>query len=1181
MREYKVLCKGTCPRSELDNFVCVAQYLLVGKNGKKFLLLKLSNDRDEAVTGVKLSIRQRNAAGEKLGSRIVEARVKNGKPHTRFVLTDRIPLDEECADCSVELISADFGAYAYSVRDGALVVSYRGRAEREKKSEEEYLRKTKGKKVSVRSRSVKISVLALAALASLLIAVGITFWNLQIFKENATGFRQAGIEYEFVDISKPKYGPIRVTGYKGNSKRVVIPREIEGYTVVEIAPNAFQHNRGLEEISFLFAGEVQSGAFLGCMNLTKVFFGDVYGIGSAAFANCSRLTEVTARNLEYIGDYAFENCTSLSRIFLSNDAKTVTIGAYAFADCRSLDAVEIDQFIRYPTSCVLFTKGDGIRSLHLKNYNYKSFYYGGSEGQALWTLFGYTQPYRLESLTIDYMDEISPWFCSDLPSLVTVNIGALSSPRIGRDAFRDCHRLVSLNVPAGITEVGEEAFLNTAITSFEGENLQSIGSRAFYGCCNLRYLNIDWNENLTYIGDLAFAGCTSLTELRIPESVSFIGGDALQGCENLQTLTLPFLPNGFLGYIFGASLLYESNGYVPSSLAEVNLTSSLDVADYAFSGCYSLLRVFLNPQVKSIGEYAFSDCSSLEYAALGETLTEIGRAAFVNCRALTSISLPDTLLKIGLGAFSYCDSLEEITLPFVGGSREDNRFFAYLFGAYNYADSYVVPKSLERVVLTDETELPPYAFFDCSSLKEVLVHQGIESIEKSAFSNCWRLVRFTLPSSVKSIGDSAFNGCYRLFEICNYSALDVQKGVINSNGGIGFYALNIYGRAGGGPMTRAKVGEYEFARAEDGWYLFDYRPTEDLFLPERFSHDGETISNYRIPRNFFAYDDEIKNVKLPKAVTYLGDYTFIGCPNLISATFASESSLKEIREGTFSGCGELREVTLPLGVERLGDSAFSFCSSLNSFTIGAAVSEIGKQAFYGCENLYEVYNYSSLNVTKGSEEHGYVAYYALAVLNSPEEEGLREVTVDGLVYKTRRDAWYLIGYTGSAEELTLDSFEYEGKTIDAYTILPKAFSQCGSLVRLNVGKAVTGIDEIAFLNCYNLEEVVFAKESRVTRLERGAFNGCVKLARIELPPTLQAIGKDAFGYCYSLESLVLPQSLREIGDMAFWGCEALKRIYNLSSLPLRAGSEEYGCVAYYAAEILDSPDEGAKTLRAA
>ena len=55
-----------------------------------------------------------------------------------------------------------------------------------------------------------------------------------------------------------------------------------------------------------------------------------------------------------------------------------------------------------------------------------------------------------------------------------------------------------------------------------------------------------------------------------------------------------------------------------------------------------------------------------------------------------------------------------------------------------------------------------YKFKDCTSLKEVIIPNSVESIGDRAFRGCTNLKEVNIPNSVKSIGDEAFKDCSSL-----------------------------------------------------------------------------------------------------------------------------------------------------------------------------------------------------------------------------------------------------------------------------------------------------------------------------------------------------------------------------------------------------------------------------------
>lgn len=112
----------------------------------------------------------------------------------------------------------------------------------------------------------------------------------------------------------------------------------------------------------------------------------------------------------------------------------------------------------------------------------------------------------------------------------------------------------------------------------------------------------------------------------------------------------------------------------------------------------------------------------------------------------------------------------------------------------------------------------------------------------------------------------------------------------------------------------------------------------------------------------FNYCYSLESITIPESVTSIGSEAFNYCCGLRSVTFGENSQLTSI-----------------------GDYAFLGCYSLESITIPASVTSIGEWAFVECYRLVEVWNLSKLNITAGSEDNGYVGYYAKRVETEPSE----------------------------------------------------------------------------------------------------------------------------------------------------------------------------------------------------
>lgn len=124
---------------------------------------------------------------------------------------------------------------------------------------------------------------------------------------------------------------------------------------------------------------------------------------------------------------------------------------------------------------------------------------------------------------------------------------------------------------------------------------------------------------MTTIGCLAFDGCNSLTQINMPESLTYLGSSVFRGCKDLTHMTIPKkITHIYLGL---------------------------------FNTCINLTQISIPKGVTAIDFDAFLNCSSLTKVNIPESVTEIGNAAFANCTRLSQINIPKSLKKIAKYAF--------------------------------------------------------------------------------------------------------------------------------------------------------------------------------------------------------------------------------------------------------------------------------------------------------------------------------------------------------------------------------------------------------------------------------------------------------------------------------------------------------------------------------------------------
>ncbi len=520
-------------------------------------------------------------------------------------------------------------------------------------------------------------------------------------------------------------------------------------------------------------------------------------------------------------------------------------------------------------------------------------------------------------------------------------------------------------------------------------------------------------------------------------------------------------------------------------------------------------------------------------------VTSIGESAFEECTEITSIELPPSVTDIGMFAFYSCNKIQKVyisdTAAWFNISFEDCYANPLCYKGNLYLNGELVkaltiPNTVEAVkpytlygcaglrsitVPSSVKVIGEYAFFGCPNLAEIKLEASslLERIERYAFHDCKALTAIELPSGVTEIGTYAFEHCDKLTEVYNRSSLNITAGS-NSNGYIGYYALNVYTPKKGESRLEATSDGYIFYSDGSDNYLLGYSGDETaLTLPESYK-DG----SYKIYKFAFYYCKTLTSIKMPSGITGIGEsafdsctalteveisasavtienYAFYSCENLIDVKFGEESLLEIIGSRAFNGCNRLTGIELPPHLTTIGESAFRDCINLTSINIPSRVTSIGISAFYNCEKLVEVYNCSSLTITKGSEGNGYSGYYALNIYTPTSGTTKLETTSDGYIFYSDGVNSYLLGYSGGESAITLPD-GYKG---GSYTIYKFAFYGYTNLTSITMQQGITAIATYAFNNCIGLTEMHIP--SSVTEIGPHAFNKCESLTKISFEDT--------------------------------------------------------------------------------
>ena len=251
---------------------------------------------------------------------------------------------------------------------------------------------------------------------------------------------------------------------------------------------------------------------------------------------------------------------------------------------------------------------------------------------------------------------------------------------IGDEAFWNCSKLTTINIPNSVTTIGNDAFWN---------------------CSKLTTINIP--NSVTTIGNYAFYSCSGLTNIHIPNSVTTIGNHAFQYCSGLTAINIP--------------------------------NSVTTIGNYAFEYCSGLTTINIPNSITTIGDHTFAECSGLIAIHIPNSVTTIENYAFEYCNGLTTINIPNSVTTIGIHAFCCCSGLTAIKV------NADNANYSSSEGVLldksqqrliecpqGKKGEYNIPNSVTTIVKE--------AFEKCSRLTAIKIPNSVTTIGSFAFNSC-------------------------------------------------------------------------------------------------------------------------------------------------------------------------------------------------------------------------------------------------------------------------------------------------------------------------------------------------------------------------------------------------------------------------------------------------------------
>ena len=338
-------------------------------------------------------------------------------------------------------------------------------------------------------------------------------------------------------------------------------------------------------------------------------------IGMAAFQNCSSLTSLEfeeGSQITSLEQNVFRNCSSLTGSLQIPNTVT-TIGDYAFTQCYNLTGDLIIPNTVTSVGVEAFWECRGFNGTLTLSENLEVIsdrVFGSYDGQ-----MSFSGTLVIPS-GVKSIGQAAFQNCANISLLEIEENSQLET--IGDYAFTQCYSLGGdLLIPNTVTNIGDYAFYNDAITSLEIEEnsqLETIGDYAFTQCYNLAG-DLIIPATVTSIGNYAFHSCTLLTSINIPASVTFIGERVFNWDSNITSITVD-----------EENTIYDSR-----------------------NNCNAIIETSTNTLVAGCKE-----------TIIPNTVTSIGLAAFGGQEYITDIEIPNSVTSIAGEAFSGCYSLTNV-----------------------------------------------------------------------------------------------------------------------------------------------------------------------------------------------------------------------------------------------------------------------------------------------------------------------------------------------------------------------------------------------------------------------------------------------------------------------------------------------------------------------------------------
>ena len=772
-------------------------------------------------------------------------------------------------------------------------------------------------------------------------------------------------------------GGLTIETYKGREKHVVIPSQIAGYPVCNIADWAFT---GKSVLSVVIPGTVVAVAdksFYGCSKLEVIEFLGVLPVDERPFKGLSTTTPPIVRHWdsnvkeEETPTYRGLDLVSAWQAPLPVPVRTNGGKGHLFVDSLTLSFPKMapGQILRYNEHFMEPTND----SPFIANGAQKTVYQDCHLGLRVFAEDGTP----LSGIT--YVT----YGCLDNPKALTVKDFNLRLCTCQNDSGR--LEIEGIRTFAPIIRLPKEldgkpvfnlctpnAWLGRTLAVFLPDDLGQCG----YSFANNRFVEyIHFSNGIERLTSGIASNCPSLTDIVLPDSLTVIGEEAFANCASLAEILLP--------------------------------QGLLNIGKRAFANCQALRSIVFPSLLQEMEAESFAGCDNLtEVIFCGrppQTTGKIFPESVTVIKVQPNLGWPDTFdgipvevqeasLRIlrtdNVASDFFAEALEirfEVTQPFVP-----------LEYSLNGAPSIAYTKPFK---ITEDTMVTVQAVVNGAKYGPAVSRHFVKTDDdgmKDSFvedqeNGTWILRKYraslAIPQSMGSVDGLSASG--NILQSLYIPAATTQlAGCLPMSGPDAVNPL-----AGLQMLREISVNQDNTAFKVIDGVLFDAAAKTLLaYPPARQGHVYEVPDGVQyIAAEAFANVNSLEAVILPDSVVSIGKGAFRNMASLVEMDFPQKvgkipvnacldcvslkdvflpDMLESIERGAFMGCVNLREINLPPFLRVIGDDAFRNCRQLEYLDIPASIELVCISALFGVHEDCHV----NFNGIYGGNNYPYSSY---------------------------------------------------------------------------------------------------------------------------------------------------------------------------------------------------------------